>query len=87
MRVQDFKNYTLVELSDGTVRARHLNLAVPGCILLDIMGLMKSGVPFVEIIDRLRLKTVPPGYTPHPWTPGIIVDHVQILLVYFIYNR
>ena len=23
-----------------------------------------------DVVDRLRVRTIPSGYIPHPWTPG-----------------
>ena len=24
-----------------------------------------------DVVDRLRVRTIPSGYIPHPWTPGM----------------
>ena len=34
---------------------------------------INSAIPMLDVVDRLRAGTVPSGYTPHPWTPGIYV--------------
>ena len=36
------------------------------------MTWLKQGATLFDAVDRLRPRTVPPGYTPHTWTPGQI---------------
>ena len=45
--------------------------AVPESLLLEVMAWQKQGVSMSDAVDRLRSRTVPHGYTPHTWTPGI----------------
>ena len=46
------------------------------CVSLDLLKEMVSwkrdGASNVDVIDRLRLRCVPPGYTPKPWNQGIL---------------
>lgn len=56
------------ETKDGQVQAVKNNPAVPTEVLAEIFEWKQSGVDDNDIIQRLRLKTVPTGYTPCPWT-------------------
>lgn len=59
-----------IVLPDGTVIAKKHNLAVPTSVLLEILQWEALGATTDDAIGRLRLKTVPQGYTPHQWSPG-----------------
>ena len=59
-----------VVLPNGTVVAQKHNPAVPLAVLEEIVRWKEEGATMNDAIDRLRLRCVPPGYTPHPWTPG-----------------
>ena len=49
------------------------NKAVSSYILDEIHSWIKAGASSDDVIGRLRLQCVPPGFTPHPWIPGRIV--------------
>ena len=55
---------------DGTVTAEHHNPAIPLAMLMEIVEWKESGATMDDVVNRQRLRTVPPGYTPHPWTSG-----------------
>ena len=57
--------------ADGTVTAIHPDPAVPKEMLGEIAGWKRSGLTDDDVIDRLRVRTVPAGYPIHPWSPGI----------------
>ena len=56
--------------SDGTIHGKVPNPAVPQEVLLQVRDGLRNGSSMNEIVDLLRAKTVPAGYTPHPWKPG-----------------
>lgn len=58
------------ELPDGTLVAEHPNCAVPGSLLKEIWEWHQSGASHSDILSRLRVRTVPQGYTFSPWNPG-----------------
>ena len=57
-------------LPDGTVTAVHYNPAVPESVLSEIRQWTSDGAHRDDIVDRLRRRTVPPGYEYHLWSPG-----------------
>lgn len=56
--------------SGSVVTAVVPNPAVPKEVLVEILHWKESGLTFDKIIDKLRVRTVPPGYPIHFWTPG-----------------
>ena len=56
---------------DGSFTATIPNVAVGNTLLEQINGWIKVGVKEDDVIDRLRLKTVPSSYTYHTWTEGL----------------
>ena len=44
---------------------------VNGELLGEILKWQKQGLDWKDILNRLRPRTVPPGYTYHPWKAGI----------------
>lgn len=58
---------------DGSVAAEQPDGAVSEATLLKILDWKRTGASMDEIIDMLRMQTVPAGYTIHPWNPGIAV--------------
>ena len=63
-------HYVHVVLPDGNIGAEHHNPAVPSDVLKEIWEWKQQGATLEDVIDRLRSRTVPPGYEPHPWTHG-----------------
>jgi hypothetical protein len=49
------------------------NPAVPNSVLSEILSWRAEGATDMDIIIRLRQRTVPSGYTPLPWTQGMHV--------------
>ena len=47
------------------------NPAVSSDLLKEILNWKQQGLMMKDIITRLRLRTVPPGYTVHNWHQGI----------------
>lgn len=39
-------------------------------LLHEIFALQELGISFTDVVDRLRPRTVPPGYPYHNWNPG-----------------
>lgn len=65
---------------DGSVTANLPNPAVPVDTLKEILQWRNGGAEEDDIIDRLRTRTVPEGYTPHPWSPGTVKSvYIRIL--------
>ena len=58
-------------MPDGSVVAKTANPAVPTALLQEVLTWQKQGISMSDIIDRLRSRTVPQGYIPHSWNPGI----------------
>ena len=60
------------DVEDGNITAVLSNPAVT-------VGLLKSwyaeGATVNDVVERLRLRTVPCGYTIHSWTEGAVVDN------------
>ena len=65
------------ELSDGTITAECENPAVPQSLLLEIWRWMNQGASFEDAVERLRPRTVPPGYSFHTWKSGMFVQCVE----------
>lgn len=64
--------YTCLVKSDGTVSAKRPNPAVSGDILRKILTWKEEGNSETDVVELLRNRTVPPGYTPCPWIQGIL---------------
>lgn len=56
------------ETKDGHVQALRHNPAVPIETLTEILQWKKAGTDDKDVIERLRLRTVPSGYTPCLWS-------------------
>ncbi len=58
------------EMPNGIVFKLHVkgNPAVPMRVLSEIWGWKNAGIDTDDWIGRLRLRTVPSGYTPCPWS-------------------
>ena len=54
------------------IKAEVPNPAVDVNLLCEILTWNRQGIPFDGVIERLRIRTVPSGYTPHSWTIGNI---------------
>jgi len=62
-----------VELSDGTIQAELDTGCIPQSVLREIWSMRRQGISFEDIVERLRPRTVPSGYTYHNWTPGMFL--------------
>ena len=69
---------------DGSVTAEQPNDAISEETLQMILDWKRSGLEMNNIIDRLRSKTIPPGYPIHPWCPGRIVWQVYMMWVIIV---
>ena len=56
------------EMVNGTLRPIKENRAVSQEVLLETKEWKELGLSEDDWIERLRLRTVPPGYTPCPWS-------------------
>ena len=63
--------FYLGRLPDGTVIAELDNEAVPQHVLSEICSWREQGISMEDILQRLRPRTVPPGYKFHTWKPGM----------------
>ena len=61
--------YFLVTI-DGNVVAEVQNPAVSKDLLKEVSHWRDHGVEWKDVISRLRVRTVPSGYTHSPWRPG-----------------
>ena len=59
------------KVNAGQVVAKKAHPGVNSELLADILKWQKQGLDWIDILNRLRLRTVPPGYTYHPWKSGI----------------
>ena len=59
--------------ADGVVTARVHNDAVHTDLLNQIHGWITAGAKQDDVIERLRLKTVPTGYNVHTWIQGMYI--------------
>jgi len=50
--------------------AEEKNPAVSKDLLQEVSHWRNEGIEWGDIICRLRVRTVPFGYTPSPWRPG-----------------
>ena len=57
---------------DGSVAASQSNPAISTELLKEIQQWYDQGATINDVIDRLRLKTVPPGYVTHSWVEGTL---------------
>lgn len=48
------------------------NKVVSSSLVREIYSWIEAGASSDDVIGRLRLRCVPPGFTPHPWIPGMI---------------
>ncbi len=55
---------------DGTIVAEKYNPAVPSHILTEVWIWQSQGATFEDVVDRLRPRTVPPGYLYNSWKAG-----------------
>jgi len=58
-------------VSHGVIHTKKPNPVVSQDMLRFILTLQAIGESLSTIIDLLRLKTVPPGYTPYTWVEGM----------------
>lgn len=65
--------YIVTANDDGKVHVTAINPnpAVSTELLIEISGWMQSGATIEDVIDRLRTRTVPNGYSYRTWIPGI----------------
>ena len=59
---------------DGGIQAKTTNPAVPDELLWEIHRWRMEDATDVDIITRLRQRTVPTGYCLHTWCPGTILN-------------
>ena len=52
------------------LKAKTYSPVVPEYVLSEVYMWLNSGIPMLDVVDRLSARTVLPGYTPHPWTRG-----------------
>ena len=57
-------------MEDGHVAAVQPNPAITDELLGDIKVWYDEGATSDDVIERLRLRTVPTGYAIHSWTEG-----------------
>ena len=56
---------------EGNVSAVQHNPGISAELLDEINSWYTQGVTVDDVIERLRLRTVPPGYTIHSWVEGV----------------
>ena len=76
-----FTSISIVVHADGSITAECPNPAVPECVLREVLEWKISGVATDDVIDRLRVRTVPPGYPIHPWIHGwfVCTHHASVV--------
>lgn len=66
-----------IGIKDGSITAVLSNAAVTLGLLSDIKSWHEEGAT-VDDVERLRLRTVPVGYTIHSWIEGAVVNITTI---------
>lgn len=61
-------DFIVLETKDGCVQALRYNPAISTETLMAILQWKRLGIDDEDVIERLRLKTVPSGYTPSVWS-------------------
>ena len=61
--------------ADGTIVAEKPNPAISSDVIKEIYTWMSQGASFADVVDRLRSRTVPPGYAYTPWKSGRMDSH------------
>lgn len=57
--------------TNRSVKAERENPATSTSPIEEIHSWKQSGASFEDIVERLRMRCVPTGYTPKPWMQGI----------------
>jgi len=60
----------LISDKNGNVKAEIPNPAVDVDLLREMLSWKRKGASFDDIVERLRIRTVPSGYVPHNWIEG-----------------
>ena len=63
------------DVEDGNITAVLSNPAVTVGLLSEIKSWYAEVATVNDVVERLRLRTVPCGYTIHSWTEGAVVDN------------
>ena len=71
---------TLLGLADGKIVAELSNPAVEEDLLKEIWLMKVNGIPWEDIVQRLRTRTVPAGYTYCTWLK------IKLMYLYFNYT-
>jgi len=62
--------FALSEFSNDKTTAEIPNPAVPESLLEEIWGLRSCDISWNDVIEQLRIRTVPPGYIFCTWHAG-----------------
>lgn len=57
--------------AEGNIKARVANPAISNCLLSEVLSWNQEGARIEDVVARLRMRTVPSGYTIHNWIDGI----------------
>ena len=68
--VHIYNNNIIIVNDDGSITAKVANPAVPDTLLEEIYTWRVERATDMDVITRLRQRTVPSGYSFHPWIPG-----------------
>lgn len=68
----------IIGMPNGDIEAVKYNEAVPDSVLSEIFLWRSEGATDMDVITRLRLRTVPSGFKPHPWSKGISLQLYKI---------
>ena len=71
----------IVELN-GILSAKLANDGISKEVLEMIYSWKKAGANNNDIIDRLRVQCLPPGYTPKPWNSSNILINMHLFYEY-----
>lgn len=63
---------TYVADKNGSIKAQVPNPAVDANLLCEILSWNREGASIDDVVERLRVRTVPSGYKAHSWTIGNI---------------
>lgn len=64
-----------IDNKDGIITAVLSNPAITPGLLSEIKSWYEEGATVDDVVERLRLRMVPPGYTIHSWIEGTVVNN------------
>ena len=76
--IRTFLLCNVIVKPDGTVKVKLPSPFISLDLLKEIITMKRDGAGSEDIIDRLRLRCVPPGYVPKPWSQGALHTYIHM---------